>query len=152
MKNLDKLDKFYRRGTKAPPAERAAWNKEDNRRRLVFALQNPEQALDTETGVALTPYEFDERRVEEAPREPGWLANPNLEGYGRQWQWPFNHLFAVRSKSYRQGVINAINNPRYASNWRFEAKRYMTEILELLAQQEATYWDIVREELENETF
>lgn len=88
------------------------------------------------------------RREEVIPPVPKFLANPLGEGYGRQWQWPFNRNLAVAHKPYRDGVERAIESPLYASNWKFAAGRLLTEVYELVAMQNMMYWDLVNDELE----
>lgn len=127
---------------KAPKVGREAWRREDARKRLRLALEDPELALELEaSGKPVIPWRYAEEEREEL-QVGTWLANPEGEGYGRQWQWPFNRNFAVRHKSYRVGVLRAMQNLLYAPNWRFAALKMMGEVIELLAQLNETYYDI----------
>lgn len=119
----------------------------DKRLRLKLALTDPELSL--ALAEAGGPWPAPQIRLlarDLPPPTPGFLANPNGEGYGRQWQWPFNHRWAVQLPSYRKGVQRAIHNPAFASNWRYEAAQDMAGVMEWLADLEATYWDIMAEE------
>lgn len=112
---------------------------------MKLALTDPELALALAEAGEPHPKRVVARVVE--PPVAGFLANPHQDGYGRQWQWPFNHRMALQIPSYRKGVRLATRNAAFASNWRHEALKDLHEIDDILAQQEATYWDIVAEEV-----
>lgn len=89
------------------------------------------------------------RALNAASRREGWLANPNADGYGRQNAWPFNRNYAVSNSSYRYGIERALENPLYASNWKFAAGKLLCEVYELVALQNYAYMEMLLEELED---
>lgn len=136
---------------KEPPAERRRYREERLAVTLKLTLEDPDQAdRDQEEGwETYIPERYKEPKREARPAR-GWLWNDKGEGYGNQWQWPFNHRYALSRKGYRTGVENAIKNEAFDGHWRQQAELDMVDIRQLLAQQEETYRDIIFQEIEEE--
>jgi len=59
------------------------------------------------------------------------FANPRSFGYGGgETPWPFDRQRAMDDVRYRTGVRNAINANWTASNWKYEARLLLTQVLE----------------------
>jgi len=60
----------------------------------------------------------------------GFLWNEEDNGFGGGFApWPFSFVLAVKDEKYRSGVLQAINNRRYAANWRLKASDLMSTVV-----------------------
>jgi len=66
-------------------------------------------------------------------KEPLAYANPLSHGYGGgETPWPFDAQKALQDGRYRAGIRNAIRADWTAQNWKFEARRLLVQILDLI--------------------
>lgn len=63
--------------------------------------------------------------------KPKAFANPLADGYGRE-EWPFSKTKALKDGRYRAGVRNAIRADWTDGYWKYQARKLMYEVLDIL--------------------